>query len=59
MKLSEIENRIQELKDICRDCEQRLMDDHYVDLHEYREALKELNWLRILRDSENYDEEDE
>ena len=59
MKLKEIELRIQILKDYLSKMEQRIMDDKNVNLHEYREALKELYWLRIQRDSGVYEEDEE
>jgi cell shape-determining protein MreC len=54
----ELEDKIQELKDQCREYEQLLIDDRHVDMKEFREALRELEWLRILRDTGNYDDED-
>jgi conjugal transfer/entry exclusion protein len=55
----ELEKQIQDLKNQLSDMEQRLVDDKYVDMHIFREILKELNWLRVLRDTDNYEDDEE
>ena len=54
MTYDELEQRINELKYHLSEMEQRLIDNQYVDMDEFRQAIKKLNWLRIQRDLDVY-----
>ena len=50
---------IDELKDQCQEMEQRIIDEKFIDMNEYREKLKELFYAKIQRDYIGYNEDDE
>ena len=50
---------IDELKDQCQEMEQRIIDEKFIDMNEYREKLKKLFYAKIQRDYIGYNEDDE
>ena len=49
-------NRIDELKDICQEIEQKIIDERHVDVPEYRSLLSELFQSKLKRDYYEYND---